>query len=157
MIDSGPPEMVLESRFEGTYPTLVGERLVVKLFGYFPGWRESIDAETAANHLIVELRRRRLSSEAVSGSVVSRPLARVGFELVKICVLQACAGGDHWRWYRRVGVGRRAFTWRSRGRCAGISVWCDGWRWPGWATRPRRLHALAAGSVNFRSGAPTAG
>lgn len=48
---SGLSEGALLSGFEGAYPTLVGGRLVVKLFGYFPSWRESAEAEIAANHL----------------------------------------------------------------------------------------------------------
>lgn len=52
LASSGLSDVVEVSGFEGTYPTLVGERLVVKLFGYFPGWRESAAAEVAANRAI---------------------------------------------------------------------------------------------------------
>ena len=52
LASSGLPEQTMQSGFEGTYPTLVGGQLVVKLFGYFPGWRESVAAETAANRAI---------------------------------------------------------------------------------------------------------
>lgn len=52
LASSGLPEQRMQSGFEGTYPTLVGGQLVVKLFGYFPGWRESVAAETAANRAI---------------------------------------------------------------------------------------------------------
>ncbi|MBO0812541.1 MAG: hypothetical protein J2P23_10920 [Microlunatus sp.] len=52
---SGLSDIALDGGFEGTYPTLVGEQLVVKLFGCFPGWRESVDAEMAANRLIEKI------------------------------------------------------------------------------------------------------
>ena len=52
LASSGLPQQTMQSGFEGTYPTLVGGQLVVKLFGYFPGWRESVAAETAANRAI---------------------------------------------------------------------------------------------------------
>lgn len=48
----GLAEPRLVSGFEGTYPTLVGDRLVVKLFGHVPGWRASFDAEVAANRVV---------------------------------------------------------------------------------------------------------
>jgi hypothetical protein len=35
----------MASGFEGTYPILATDTLVLKLFGYFPGWRRSFEAE----------------------------------------------------------------------------------------------------------------
>lgn len=52
MASRGLSEATMVSGFEGTYPTLVGDQLVVKLFGHFPGWRESFAAEIAANRAI---------------------------------------------------------------------------------------------------------
>jgi aminoglycoside phosphotransferase (APT) family kinase protein len=52
LASSGLSDGEMVSGFVGTYPTFVGERLVVKLFGCFPGWRESADAEVAANRAI---------------------------------------------------------------------------------------------------------
>jgi hypothetical protein len=52
---SGLSVRTLAVGFEGTYPTLVGDQLVVKLFGYFPGWRESWVAELAANRAIEDV------------------------------------------------------------------------------------------------------
>lgn len=52
LAESGLSDVALVSGFEGTYPTLVGQRLVVKLFGYFPGWRESVAAELATSRVI---------------------------------------------------------------------------------------------------------
>ena len=43
------------SGFEGTYPTLLGDRLVVKLFGWFPGWRKSFETEVAANRAVEQV------------------------------------------------------------------------------------------------------
>lgn len=47
----GLSSTAMVSGFEGTYPTFLGPRLVVKLLGYFPGWRRSAEAEIAANRL----------------------------------------------------------------------------------------------------------
>ncbi|HEU5484462.1 MAG TPA: aminoglycoside phosphotransferase family protein [Microlunatus sp.] len=52
LADCGLSAAEMVSGFEGTYPTLVGEHLVVKLFGYFPGWRRSVEAEIAANKVV---------------------------------------------------------------------------------------------------------
>ncbi|SDS47286.1 phosphotransferase family protein [Microlunatus soli] len=49
---AGLPIEPLVSGFTGTYPTLVGTSLVIKLFGHFGGWRRSVAAEIAANEAI---------------------------------------------------------------------------------------------------------
>ncbi|GAB3697301.1 phosphotransferase family protein [Nocardiopsis oceani] len=50
---SGLSDPYLASGFEGTYPTLVGRRWAVKLFGHFGDWRRSVEAESAA-HLALQ-------------------------------------------------------------------------------------------------------
>ena len=52
---SGLPSTAMESGFSGTYPTFLGPRLVVKLFGHFSGWRQSAEAEVAANRFIADV------------------------------------------------------------------------------------------------------
>lgn len=52
---AGLADEPLASGFTGTYPTLVGPTVVVKLFGHFPGWRGSYDSELTANRVIAEL------------------------------------------------------------------------------------------------------
>jgi aminoglycoside phosphotransferase len=52
LVNSGLSDGEMVRGFVGTYPTFVGERLVVKLFGCFPGWRQSAAAEIAANRAI---------------------------------------------------------------------------------------------------------
>lgn len=46
---AGLPREPLVSGFAGTYPTLIGPSLVVKLFGVFPGWLASFGVERAVN------------------------------------------------------------------------------------------------------------
>ncbi|MGI8869876.1 MAG: aminoglycoside phosphotransferase family protein [Mycobacteriales bacterium] len=48
----GFPAEDLTAGFSGTYPTLLAGDVVVKLFGWFPGWAESYAAERAANALV---------------------------------------------------------------------------------------------------------
>jgi aminoglycoside phosphotransferase len=44
----------LQSGFVGTYPTLLGDDLVIKMFGHFGDWRRSYRAELAANRTIAQ-------------------------------------------------------------------------------------------------------
>ena len=52
LASSGLSEPTMRSGFVGTFPTLVGDRLVVKLFGYVSGWREASAAESGVNRAI---------------------------------------------------------------------------------------------------------
>lgn len=42
----------LTAGFAGTYPTLLAGEVVVKLFGHFPGWQQSVATELAVNRLV---------------------------------------------------------------------------------------------------------
>lgn len=78
------------SGFEGTYPTLVGARLVVKLFGYFPGWREPVGTEVAANGLIENAE---VSAPKILASGSLFPGAEAGWPFL----IMERLGGQAWR------------------------------------------------------------
>jgi hypothetical protein len=69
LMESGLPEQPMSSGFEGRYPMLVGSQLIVKLFGYFPGWRESFAAELAANYAVEKIDGVSIPRVVASGSL----------------------------------------------------------------------------------------
>lgn len=68
---SGFDLVPLECGFVGTYPTLVGGTIVVKLFGHFGDWRRSFTTELTANRAIAADRRIRAAPVLASGRLFS--------------------------------------------------------------------------------------
>jgi aminoglycoside phosphotransferase (APT) family kinase protein len=64
---SGFDEVPLECGFVGTYPTLLGGTLVVKLFGHFGDWGRSFSTELSANRAIAADRTIRAAPVLASG------------------------------------------------------------------------------------------